>query len=174
MKTKLLILSFLLSFMVFNSYSQEKSKKQLKAERKIEKQKQITALIDSKSFVFEARMALPSGMRSVNLSPPTNYMKFEPELIDSQLPFFGRGYSAIGYGGSDTGMKFSGKPEIFTIEKKENSFQIEAEVKTSNDNFKIILSVGSTGSASLSITSNNRSSISYNGEIVGIKQPEKK
>ena len=85
------------------------------------------------------------------------------------MPFFGRAYSAVAYG-NDTGFSFKGKPEKFTTEKSKRSFQINALVKGEADIFRLFLSVGSEGSASLSISSDNRSTISYQGEIFA---PEK-
>ena len=173
MKTKFSTLVLILSFLITNGFSQEKSKKELKEEKKIEKQRQTEAMINDTNFVFKARTALPSGMRSVNLATNPNYVKFMPGLIDSYMPYFGRAYSGVGYG-SDAGLKFTGKPEEFTIEKKAKGFQIDAEVNSTTDKFNISLTVGFEGSASLVITSNSRSTISYQGEISAPEKPEEK
>ena len=151
-------------------FSQEKTKKELKEERKIEKQNQVEAMINAKEFVFVARTANPMGMRSVDLTTNPNSVKFQPELIDSYMPFFGQAYGGIGYGG-DTGLKFTGKPEEFTVVKNKKNYQIDATVKGETDLFRISLQVSYEGSASLSIISNNRNTISYTGEI---SAPEKR
>ena len=52
MNTKILILAILSLFIVNPCSAQEKSKKQLKEEAKIEKQKQTEAMINAKEFVF--------------------------------------------------------------------------------------------------------------------------
>jgi hypothetical protein len=112
-------------------------------------------------------------MNSVDLSINQYYVKFLPDLIDSYMPFFGRAYSIAGYG-TDAGLKFKGQPEIYTIEKKEKVFQIEVVVKGETDRFSLFLSVGIEGSASLSISSNDRSTISYQGEISAPEKTENK
>jgi len=173
MKTRFSILVLILSLVINNGFSQEKTKKELKEEKKIEKQKQIAALVNDTNFVFVARTALPTGMRSVNLTTNTNYVKFHPRLIDSYMPFYGQGYSSIGYGG-DTGLKFEGKPEELTIVKTKKGFQLDAVVKGSTDNYKLSLTVGLEGSSSLTIISNNRSTISYQGEISAPEKPDQK
>jgi hypothetical protein len=173
MKIRLSVVGFILILSVTAGFSQEKSKKELKEERKLEKQKQVEEMVNAKEFVFVARTALPSGMRSVDLTTNQNYVKFQPDLIDSYMPYFGKAYSSIGYGG-DSGLKFKGKPEEFNVVKKKKSFQIDAVVKGENDNFRLSLSVSSEGSASLSITSNNRSTISYQGEISAPEKSEEK
>ena len=170
MKTKIAALMFLMSLIMTTGYSQEKTKKEIKAEKKLEKQKQVEAMIDAKEFVFVARTANPMGMRSVGLTTNPNSVKFQPELIDSYMPFFGQAYGGIGYGG-DTGLKFTGKPEVFTVVKNKKNYQIDATVKGETDLFRISLQVSYEGSASLSIISNNRNTISYTGEI---SAPEKK
>ena len=171
MKTKVPILVMLLTLFVINSYSQEKSKQELKEERKIERQKQTEALVNAREFVFTGNTAFPQGGNSINLTSNTNYVKFHPDRIESELPFYGRAYSGAGYGG-DTGMKFDGKPEEYTVTKTKKEYQIEAVVKGENDTYRILLSVGFEGSASLSIISNNRSSISYSGEISAPENPK--
>jgi hypothetical protein len=169
MKTKVSILVMLFTLIVINSYSQEKSKQELKEERKIESQKQTEAMVNAREFVFTCNTAFPQGERSINLTSSTNYVKFHPDRIESELPFYGRAYSGAGYGG-DTGMKFDGKPEEYSVTKTKKEYRIEAIVKGENDTYRILLTVGFEGSASLSVISDNRSSISYSGEI---SAPEK-
>jgi hypothetical protein len=165
MKTKLSLLIVVIFLTMNSGFSQEKTKKELKEERKLEKQKQTEAMINAKEFVFVARTA--------NLTTNPNFVKFQPEMIESEMPFFGRSYGAIGYGG-DTGLKFKGKPEEFTIVKEKKNYQVDAVVNGTTDKYRLSLSVGFEGSASLSITSNNRSTISYQGEISAPEKPEEK
>jgi hypothetical protein len=170
MKTKVFTLVVFFALIVAPGISQEKTKKELKEERKLEKMNLVEALVNAREFVFVARTANPMGYKSVNLTTNPNFVKYHPDLIESEMPYFGTAYSAVGYSG-DTGLKFKGKPEEYTVVKKKNGFQIDATVKGESDNFRLSLMVGFEGSSSLSITSNNRSTISYNGEI---SSPEKK
>jgi hypothetical protein len=163
-----------LTFVIFsftNTLAQEKSKKQLKEEQKLEKQKQIALLVESKEFVFLANRMNPQSGESFNLT--TEYtVEFHPDLINCFLPFIGRGFSGIGYSG-DEGMKFEGKPTIYTIENFKKAYVVKAEVKGKNDTFSMMLTVYFEGSATLSINSNNRSSISYDGVIDEFKKNNK-
>jgi hypothetical protein len=164
MKAKISILLILFSFLVSVGFAQEKTKKQLKEEQKAEKQKQVEAMVNAKEFVFTGRTAMPTGYKSVNLTTSTNYVKFHPEQIESYMPYYGRAYSGVGYG-SDSGLKFEGNPEEYTVTKGKKNFLISAIVKGERDTFRLTLSVSFSGSATLTINSNNRSSISYSGEI---------
>jgi len=164
--------SFLLILLVLipgTVFSQEKSKKELKEERKLEQQKKTEELVNSRTFVFSGTMAHPQGGRTVNLSTTPNFVKFSPDLIDSDMPFFGRAYSGAGYGGSG-GLNFKGKPEEFSVEKTKKGYYIKAIVKADNDSYNISLTVSPEGSGSLSINSVNRSSMSYSGEIAGAEE----
>lgn len=164
MKTNLLLLIVLFTTVSFSVVGQEKTKKELKAEREQQKQKEIQALIDNKKFVFEAQKVNPQGGRLLILDYGTYFLKFDEELTTSDLPFFGRAFN-ISYGGSDGGIKFEGKPENITIEKKKNKNLIKATVKGSNDVYDLMFTIFYDGSASLSVTSNNRAPISYDGVV---------
>ena len=171
MKTKNIFLVLLLSFIVTSCFAQEKTRKELREARKIEKQKQTEILVNSKEFVFVARNASPQGFRNIDLTANPNYLKFQPDFIKSEMPFFGRAYTGIAYRG-DSGLHFEGKPQEYTINKKKKAYQIKAVVKGQNDVYTMYLSVFFDGSATLSINSNNRSTISYIGEIGPIEKKE--
>jgi hypothetical protein len=170
MKIRLLVL--FMAVFAASGFAQEKTKKQIKEEQKIEKQKQIEALLNSKTFVFNATRALPQGGKSINLTSSYD-VKFSPDLVESNLPYYGRAYSGVGYGG-DAGMKFEGKSEEFTVTKGKKNYSIDAVVKGNNDTYRLSLTVSFEGSGSLSITSNNRSFISYNGDITAPEKKEEK
>lgn len=70
----------------------------------------------------------------------------------------------------DGGLNFEGKPQEYTFKKEKKAYQIKAVVKGQYDVYTLFLIVFYDGSASLSINSNNRSTISYNGEIGPIEK----
>ena len=173
MKTKNIFLVLFLSLVVTMSFAQEKTRKQLREARKIEKQKQTEILVNSKEFIFVARNASPQGFGSVDLTTNPNYIQFQPDFIKSEMPFFGTAYSGVAYRG-DGGLNFEGKPLEYTFKKEKKAYQIKAVVKGQNDVYTMFLSIFFDGSASLSINSNNRSIISYNGEIGPIEKKDVK
>jgi hypothetical protein len=169
MKTKISLFLVLLAFLTTAVFSQEEATKQSKEEKKLEKQKQVEGIVNARDFVFVARTANPSGMRSVNLATNPNFLKFNPDMIESEMPYFGKAYNSVGYGG-DAGLKFKAKPEEFTVTKGKKNYDIKVIVKGEGDKYSLYLSVSFEGSATLSVISNNRSNISYSGEI---SAPEK-
>lgn len=170
MSTKISILTILIALCINVGFAQETDKKQAKAERKAEKQKQVEAIINARTFLFTARTAIPQGYKTVNLNTNMYNVSFAPENIISYLPYYGRAYSGAGYG-NDSGIKFEGKPEEFTVTKGKKNYTVKAVVKGERDQFSLILTVSFEGSASLTVNSNSRSSISYNGVISEQEKP---
>ena len=177
MKSKISLLIILFFLISSSSFSQEKSKRELRKEQKekvkLEKEKQTEALMEAKSFVFNANRALPTGARSIDLTGDNYFVKFESHMIESVLPFFGRAFAGAGFG-NDNGMRFKGEPKTFKINKGKKNYEIEAEVSDTNETYNLTLTVSFQGSASLIITSNNRSSISYQGQLEPIKKEAEK
>lgn len=166
------ILLMLISFFSFDGFAQEKTKKELKQERELQKQKEIEALINSKNFVFDAEKAYPQGTRMLNLDYNTYFIKFTSENVVCDLPFFGRAFN-VGYG-SDGGIKFEGKPENIKVEQKGKKYLIKTTVKGTNDVYDLLFTIFYDGGTSVSINSNNRASISYDGRIRAPKESETK
>ncbi len=172
-----LILLLFFSCIVTSGFAQEKSKKELKKElkekQKLAQQKATEDLVNSKTFVFIPTRATPTGGRAVNLTTNTNYLKLEPKMIDSNLPFFGRVFNAD-YGSTDSGLKFMSEPTKYDIIKDKKNYKIDIEVKDTKDSYRLNLTVEFGGFATLSVSSNKRSTINYSGEISELKLKETK
>jgi hypothetical protein len=167
---KTIILSFFLSFSMLMGFAQEKTKQQIKEEQKLVKQKKVEALVDSKEYEFVATMAYLQGGRSIDMISNPNYLRFKRDSIYSEMPFFGRAYSGVAYSGGSGGLDFKGPIREYSIIKSKKNYTVKAEVRGSSDSYSIILTVFFDGTASLSINSNNRSSINYRGEIDKLKE----
>ena len=174
MKTRIVLSLFLLIMTIQPGLGQETSKKAKRLKAKMEKIQYIDSLINSKTFRFVADKALPQGWKSVDLTTNFNFLNFDPELIESYMPFFGRAYSAD-FGG-EGGIKFKSKPSEYTIVKAKNGKGYEIDVTVSNirDTYILALFVSPEGNASLNINSNQKSSISYMGEIGKYEKPVEK
>lgn len=172
MKTNISILLVLVCLVNFSVFAQDKTKKELKAERDSQKQKEIESLIDARKFDFEAQKATPQGGRFIILDYNTYFLKFNPEKTTADLPFFGRAFN-VAYGG-DGGIKFEGTPENIKVEKNKKSYTIKASVRGKDDVYNLMFSIFYDGGATLSINSNNRAFISYDGEIRAPKAEEVK
>ncbi|KVV14066.1 DUF4251 domain-containing protein [Flavobacterium sp. TAB 87] len=170
MKNKFRLLVFVFFILINSNNAQEKTKRVLKDEQRGITVNQITDLINSQNFVFYARFVEPMASRHINVEGENYTVTYTTDLVESYLPYFGRAYS-IGYGG-DGGLKFKGKSESYTVEKKKKYYLISTTVKGENDTFRLTLSVYFEGSATLVVSSNNRSTISYTGEIQALSKSE--
>nr|WP_315151408.1 DUF4251 domain-containing protein [uncultured Flavobacterium sp.] len=166
---KTLVLSFFLSFSMLISFGQEKTKQQIKEEQKLAKQKEVETILDSKEFEFVGDRAYPQSGRSIDLTTNSNYFQLKNDSIHSEMPFFGRAYSGVGYG-SGGGLDFKGPIKDYSIEKSKKKYLIKANVRGQSDSYSVLLTVFFDGGASLNINSNNRAPINYSGRIEKLKK----
>lgn len=170
---KNLIIVLILTMTFFTVHAQEtakKSKKELKAEKEAKRIEEVKAMIDGNSFVFEARTANPMKGRSMTLT--TQYdVKVTQDSIYSYLPYYGVAYSAS-YGGTDSPMVFDSPAEKFSSESSKKGYIVKVAAKNGNDRIDFTFHISENGSTTLNVSSTNRQSISYFGEIV--KEKEKK
>lgn len=153
----LLVLSGLLST------GQETIRERRKAREK-EKIEEINKLIEARDLRFIAQFAYPMGGSSIHLTSEYT-LDIMQDSVTAWLPFFGRAYH-VDYGSHDGGIKFSEKSNVAEWEKDKKDFVIRMEVKSPKDVYRLNLSVGSTGYASLDVSSNNRQSIRFSGIVV--------
>ena len=124
----------------------------------------VTNMVNAKDFAFRADQMLPSGGKTRVLTEAYLF-RVSPQEINSDLPYMGRAYTA-NISTTDGGMRFTSRD--FTYEQspgKKNSWSIVIKPKDQADVRECILTVFSNGFADLSINSNNRQPIRYNGHI---------
>jgi len=170
---KLLFISLLIISIV-TAYSQEtekKSKKELKAEKEAKQIEETKALVESKMFVFDARTANP--MKGSTRTLTSEYdVRITKDSIYSYLPYFGVAYTAS-YGGTDSPMIFDKPFDTCTLEKTKKGYTIEVDVKNGNDKLDFSFYISENGSTTLNVSSTNRQSISYYGDVVKTDQKNK-
>lgn len=128
-------------------------------------QTKVDALLESKDFEFVANTVLPLGQPPKNLVGSDYSVTFSPEMIVGNMPYYGRAYRTLI--GRDKGMRFKGAPKNFSVDKKDKGFEINTTVEGENETYALLLTVSNSGFATLSITTNNRYTINYQGEIKG-------
>lgn len=164
MKKHLFLLTILFGFIIGNTSAQEKTEK-IDTNHEAVYSGGLEELLNSKTFEFIANTVYPSSGAPKNLVGSGYSVSYSPEMIISYLPFFGRAYSGTTMG-RDKGMRFEGKPESFSVEKKKE-YQINTVVKD-GETFDMSLSVSDSGNATLNISSNKRGTISYQGEVIAV------
>lgn len=157
-------LTLILALLVMISAAQQnenKSKRELRAEKKLALANSVDSLISAKEFTFIARSASPVGWSTFQLTSEYD-LKISGDSVFVYLPFYGRAYQ-VDYMSTEGGIKFDGLYEEFQQSRKKKQYEIKFNAHTESDVYRFHLSVSPSGYASLSVISTNRQSISYNG-----------
>ncbi|WEK19047.1 MAG: DUF4251 domain-containing protein [Candidatus Pedobacter colombiensis] len=138
-------------------------------------------VIDNQHYIFNATSAMPMANNDVNrilsrmpgnggggtiqLSGAQYQLIVTKDSIEAYLPYYGRAYSAT-LNPDDAGIKFKSKNFTYKAEKKKKgSWIITMNFKDAKDTQSMILNVSDNGYGTLSVNSNTRQSISFNGFI---------
>lgn len=120
--------------------------------------------LDAKDFVFVAQSISPlrGGLRQLT----TYYdVKITGDTLVSNLPYFGRAYSAP-VNPSDGGLSFTSVSFDYTVKSRKNGgWDIAVKTKDLPDNQSLFFTVFDNKSASLQVTGNNRDPISFSGYL---------
>jgi len=168
---KYIVLILLFSTMLNPVFGQTKKEdKQIKKQQEYETMKN---LIDSKQFEFTGEWATSSKGRRISLLSNPTFLKVDNSATEGYFPFFGTGYSSSGYG-SGGAIEFKDPLDSYTVtlNDKKQLINIKFKAKGTNDNYDVILKVFGSGSTTININSNNRSTMSYSGKIKALEKKE--
>lgn len=166
MRTYNLLFAAILCFTLGTATAQEKDLK-ANTNQETAQASDILNLLNSKEFEFTANTAFPLTGGPKNLVGSGYSITFSSEMVVSYMPYYGRGYSGMALV-RDKGMRFQGKPENFSL-RKNKSYEVNLTVAVENDTYSISMSVSDSGNANLTISSNNRGTISYQGEVSSVQ-----
>jgi len=170
---KLSMLSLvLIAFLLFSNSNIAQTSKE---DKRKEKKQLITSIVaDSQHYVFLVQTASPvtGGMKHLSYGYDVVVSK---DSIKSYLPYFGKAYSGIEYGSTTSPLEFISTKFTYSsiAKKKGDGWDITIEIKDQPDSKKLMFSIYDNGSASLMVTTSNRSQISFSGDIEAVK-PKKK
>lgn len=165
MKNIFIITLILFSVVFVNAQEKEKkSRKQIRAEREAKKIADTKSMLETKAFVFTPSQAIPTGMRSVNLTSSFD-AKIKNDSIYCYLPYYGTSHTAS-YGSNQSPMDFNLPILKYTSEPaKKGGWTIKFDVKNKSDLLNFTFKISETGTTSLNVTSTSRASISYYGDL---------
>lgn len=125
---------------------------------------EVKTKIDNKRFVIDVNMALPSSGKSVALSSCYD-VKIAGDSVYCHLPYFGRAYS-LPYGGGE-GLVFKGLTTDYRLTQgRRGSTNISFNIRTSEDKYRFIMDVFSSGSSVITVQPTNKQTITFNGQMV--------
>ncbi|MFT3935406.1 MAG: DUF4251 domain-containing protein [Chitinophagaceae bacterium] len=125
---------------------------------------QIASLVDAQHYAFKAQSVTPMSGRLRQLTSDYD-VQVAKDVIVSQLPYFGRAYSAP-ISSTDGGIQFTSKDfEYTTTPKKKGGWDVNIKFKDAGDAKQMQFTIFNNGSATLQVIGNNRQPISFNGYI---------
>jgi len=144
----------------------------------------LNSVVEKKEFDFNATKAFPTnydvinvmnsmpgstGTRILNLDPGYGF-NLKKDLFSVALPYFGRAFSATPGDANNGGIRFESKD--FRIKqsttKKGNTLFVITTVDQ-RESYVFNLEIFKNGSAFLSVSSNNRQPISFDGNLSAAK-----
>ncbi len=131
---------------------------------------EMRALVESREFLIENQWANPLSAGNINLIGNPNFIRFQKDSVDLFLPYFGVRHSGGGYN-SEGGLKYEGALQNLEIAENEKNIRIKFDANQENENLNFTVTVFPNGNAHTSVTSSQRNTISYRGEIEDL--PEK-
>lgn len=132
----------------------------------IENYDQLAEVVDSGQFAIQNSWAMPLGGNQIDLIGNPNFIRFEGDSVDVFLPYFGVRHSGGTYGRGEGGIEYEGPMKRFSASKNEAKniiLKFEGDHNTENLDFTITLYP--SGKTHTSVTSSQRHSISYRGEL---------
>ncbi len=122
-------------------------------------------LVENKQYTFVAQNATPLGGRMIHLNPIFD-VRVSGDTIVSELPYYGRAFVAP-IGRTDGGIRFvSTKQDYILKQRKKGGWDVTIKPKDARDVREMNFRIGKTGYTSLTVTSNNRQMINFNGYIM--------
>jgi hypothetical protein len=168
MKNLTVILLLLIPLVAIKAQETQKSREEIRAEKKLQKRGEIKNLVDNKTFVFNAEHAMPMGGSTINLNYHFN-AKVDNDTVVSYLPFYGVAYTAE-YGSRNSPFDFAKPMENYKSEKDKKGYRISFDVKNKSDYLKYNFLISESGYATLHVTSTNRQFISFRGTVEKIDE----
>lgn len=158
---KILPLSLLALISIFHNGYAQSTERQEKENARVEALKKI---IEDQHYVFVAQSTTPMNGRTRQLTS-TYQVKVTKDTIDSDLPYFGRAYTAP-IGETQGGIYFTTKD--FEYSKKDGTkggWDIIIAPKNVKNVDRMILNISNSGYGTLQVTSNTRQMISFYGQV---------
>ncbi len=151
------------------------SKKEQKKEKALQEYQEMKALIESGEFDFQADWATTTQGRRISLTSNANFLKFNKDSLNVYLPYFGASSSGGAAMTTDGGIVYSGPKRKFkvSVNDKKQKISIDFEASDKNDIYQFNMSIFRGGNTLITVNSNYRTTIKYDG-LTKKPKPEKK
>jgi hypothetical protein len=128
-------------------------------------------LIDSQNYVFLAQIAQPLHGPIRHMTTDNYTLQITKDKIVSDLPYFGRAYTAP-LDPAQNGLQFTSEKFSYTLTSgKKDGWIVVIKPKDNRDIQQLQLNISSDGYSSLQVLSTSRDPISFNGVITAPDNP---
>ncbi|WP_205513431.1 DUF4251 domain-containing protein [Longitalea arenae] len=135
------------------------------AQKKKDKKQAITRAVEARNYIFKAQTALPQAGSTRQLTTDFD-LRVSKDTIVSDLPYFGRAYTAP-MNPAEGPLRFTSTDfEYSATDRKKGGWDIVITPKDMQDPRQITLTIFDNGSASAVVTSYNRQPISFTGYVI--------
>lgn len=127
---------------------------------------EISHSVQNKKYTMEFNYVTPMTFTPHFLT--SNYsVQVDGDSLRSFLPFFGRAYRADTYGDNKSPLCFDGPILYYTVDKKKKKkLRVELKTQHHSDYLTYYIEIFEDGKVSLSVTSSNRETINFSGNLV--------
>jgi hypothetical protein len=167
---KIIFITFSLAFVFIACAAPGPSgtnQKNANSELSAEQQRMLELMIENRMFVFNATDMFPRGEAGMQLNYDCDVQLKDSTMI-SYLPFIGKSYN-LTPNQPHSGFDFTREIEDYTFKRKRKGYEVKVDVKNGSDYLKYSFYITETGSSTLTVSSNQRQSISYYGTINTVK-----
>jgi len=148
-------------------FSDVQAQSETREQKKQDKLNAVKKMVNNQNYVFIAERANPLGWRTINLNYDYSVV-VSKDSVDCYLPYFGRAYVAPMNPNDpkETGIVFKSKNfDYDNVKTKRGIWEITVVPHDVKETRKFVLSISESGYGTLSVTSENRQSISFDGYI---------
>lgn len=143
--------------------SQNAVEKQTK-ERKLEAQ--VADSVNGRCFTVIFDYVQPRNMISAHYLTSTYYVKLKDDSVRSELPYFGRAYRAdISHPGRSPLSFVSAVQNVTVKQGRKKDYVIYLKLRNGSEWFDYYLNVFPNGKSTLNVSSSDRESISFTGQM---------
>lgn len=161
-------ISFLLLSLLIVSAASAQTKKELRKQKQMETKKKNLALINNKTWVIEADMVYDRQMNPYNVSPTTNFMMLEGDMLTIQLDFKGLvDWNGIG------GITMEGKVSKYEIKENKDAKPVDLTVYalgSAMGNVTVFASVDSYGMGRITYSDAQGTRLTINGYFYSFEE----
>ena len=161
---------FLVIVLGASQFTFSQSKKELKEQKAQEDYQAIKDLVSSKKFIFDATWISTQRGQRINIAAGSNSIEIVQDSTKAAMQFFGE-VTSIRFSGRE-GVKFDNKMENYQVQfnDKKKRVIVSYNVKNKAENYSIYMSINNTGYAYVDVYSNNKSGVTYDGNVFAIKE----